>query len=204
MSTLAAAIERSGIAVRLLHALADFSSAFPEPDGHPEYPPIIGIAGHKRAGKTTLANWLAPHLGYAHESFAGPIRKTVCLLCNLEPDELESAKECAIGPLGGITPRKLMQYMGDIYRHGDPDFWVRSLFDRVRGPVVISDVRYPNEAQEIIRRGGVVIRVTRPVALTDDPHESEVPLPNELVSCEIRNDRTICDLYLTAARYLGV
>lgn len=125
------------------------------------------------------------------------------VLCNLTPDELESAKECPIGPLGGITPRKLMQYMGSIYRNGNPDFWVRSLFDRVHGPVVISDVRYPNEAQEIIRRGGVVIRVTRPVALTDDPHESERPLPNDLVSVEIKNDGTISDMLLSVSRWLG-
>jgi hypothetical protein len=55
---------------------------------------------------------------------------------------------------------------------------------------VISDVRFPNEAEAITNAGGAVIRISRPGAGEGDSHASETPLPNYLVTFELANDST--------------
>jgi hypothetical protein len=46
-----------------------------------------------------------------------------------------------------------------------PDLWLRSLLARIPAQgAVVSDVRFPNEAEAIIEAGGVVIRLSRPGA----------------------------------------
>ena len=92
------------------------------------------------------------------------------------------------------SPRTLMQDLGtdcgrDILH---PNIWVNSTF-RDFTPIlnrwnedgtnqlpnwVITDVRFPNEVQEIERRGGFVIRVNRPEIISTDNHESEIALDN--------------------------
>lgn len=52
--------------------------------------------------------------------------------------------------------------------------------------VVITDVRYPNEASRIKDLGGVVWEVVRP-GVESDGHASEQPLPRELVDHTIDN-----------------
>ena len=92
------------------------------------------------------------------------------------------------------SPRLLMQMLGtDCGRKIiHPNIWVNATF-RNFTPIlnrwnedgtnqlpnwVITDVRFPNEVQEIERRGGFVIRVNRPEIISTDRHESETALDN--------------------------
>lgn len=59
--------------------------------------------------------------------------------------------------------------------------------------LVITDVRYPNEAQRVKDLGGVVWNVWRP-GLSSDGHDSEVPLPAELIDWVIPNDGSLSAL----------
>lgn len=107
------------------------------------------------------------------------------------------------------SPRTLMQDLGtncgrDILH---PNIWVNATFrDYIKktrqfgeyvdgGPMmtkmfpnwVITDVRFPNEVQAIEKRGGFVIRVTRPELISTDTHASETALddwvfPNEITT----------------------
>lgn len=58
-----------------------------------------------------------------------------------------------------------MQVFGtDVVRNRiQQDFWVRELERRIQGldKVVVADVRFPDEAELIINRGGVVWKVVR-------------------------------------------
>lgn len=56
--------------------------------------------------------------------------------------------------------------------------------------LVITDVRYPNEAQRVKDLGGEIWEVVRP-GLESDGHGSETPLTRELVDLTIVNDTTI-------------
>lgn len=59
--------------------------------------------------------------------------------------------------------------------------------------VIVTDVRYPNEAERINALGGVVIEVVRP-CLSSDGHASEMPLPRPLVKYTIQNSGSLDDL----------
>jgi len=89
-----------------------------------------------------------------------------------------------------LTPRKIMQLIGTECGRQiiHPDIWVKALFadykavkinnntlllsnppqqgfDLIKPKWIITDVRFPNEAQAIKDRGGILIRVERPIDL---------------------------------------
>ncbi len=80
------------------------------------------------------------------------------------------------------TAREIMQDFGAFYRTIDNEFWVKNLFkvleDKEYTNVIITDVRYINEAAYIINNGGYVIRVERENKDTvhNEQHPSEVEL----------------------------
>ncbi len=79
-----------------------------------------------------------------------------------------SVKE-TIDPRYGITPREIMQGIGENMRKIYPDIWVDTVFNTTIPGLekqgfdcfIISDVRYPNEADGIHKRNGHVIEITR-------------------------------------------
>lgn len=105
-------------------------------------------------------------------------------------------------PMALITGREYLQYYGT-EAHRDvfgEDFWI----DAVLGPdyvnqhdeiVVITDVRFPNEAQALREHGAEIWAVERTSAsVTDDAHASEQPLPDHLIDRVILNDGTLDEL----------
>lgn len=167
---------------------------------------LIAIAGPKRSGKNTLARGLSVALGLTEESFAGPLRRFVADTLGWTQDELEGRKEAPIAWLGGVTARQMMQTVGTEWGrrmvHGD--LWLRSLFQRIPPEgAVIFDCRFPNEAEAILDRGGLVIQLTRPGTGEGDGHASELPLPPELVSVRLVNDSTPERLVERALAFIG-
>ena len=167
---------------------------------------LVGIAGHKQAGKTTLANGLSRHFWWLHTSFAEPIREFACRILGVTLDELERIKEQPIDWLDGITPRRIMQLAGTEFGRQmlNPDIWVRSALRRAskaRG-CVLSDVRFANEAEAIRKRNGVVIRLHRGDACKD-AHASETPIPDDLVDIEIHNSGSVSETLDYAIEQLG-
>jgi hypothetical protein len=101
--------------------------------------------------------------------------------------------------------RRLLQRLGteSIREYYGDDIWVnRGLKSAaaVNGPVVITDVRFPNEADAIKRAGGVLIRITRPDRDTsrDASHASETHIDTLPVDMVIANDAEIKDLWTKA------
>lgn len=166
---------------------------------------LIGIAGPKRSGKDTLTLGLCQALGLEQFSYADPIRNAVCEILGITRAELELCKETPIDWLNGVTPRHMMQTMGTEWGREmiDPFLWGKSMFRRMpeQGGVT-SDVRFDNEATEILRRGGTIFRLSRPGLALDDGHASERPIADNLVTAELCNDGTPADLLAKALAYL--
>jgi hypothetical protein len=62
---------------------------------------------------------------------------------------------------------------------------------------IITDMRFPNEMEAVIKKGGITIRVTRDNgtrAIDIDPHPSETALDNTTFDYEIINDGTMEEL----------
>lgn len=152
---------------------------------------LIGIAGQKRSGKTLLANLLSERYGLLHTSFAAPIREFTANLLGGTLEQLEVEKESPVAWLDGVTPRHIMQSLGDVAKETIcHDIWLRVCMRKVSGAgrAVISDVRFPNEAKAIRDAGGHVIRLHRWDGAKYDGHISELPLSDSLIDCELTND----------------
>lgn len=148
---------------------------------------IIGLVGHAGVGKDTVAGLLAYRYGFLQDAFADPLRamlRTV-LRGHQMPEVAISERGLKEQPLAaiGLSPRQLMQHFGQAGRAADPYLWVKLLALRcglhaenatpVHDRLVISDVRYPNEAQWIRQRGGKLLRIIRDDAAPVHAHESE-------------------------------
>lgn len=81
-----------------------------------------------------------------------------------------------------FTYRSLLQFHGTEYRREqDPDYWVKLAMHKAAsyvGPVVISDTRFPNEAEAIRESGGVLVKIVRlgGPTISNMEHPSETAL----------------------------
>jgi len=174
---------------------------------------LIGIAGYARSGKDTMAEYISMRYSFKKAAFADPIRQAlVALNPNVivnHPETGERAHmplELAVFSFGweqlkSLSPdvRPLLQNMGsEVGRHFfGKDLWVNRLFlDNVgERKLVISDVRYWNEAQAIRKRGGEVWLVQRLDGHPANGHSSESDLGEYEFDRVFSNDGNLDRLY---------
>lgn len=109
-------------------------------------------------------------------------------------DENKKAREIVL-PLVGMTPREIWIEVGNRMRDVYPNIWIDNLL--VNNNVeflVISDLRFPNEAEEIKRRGGKVIKIERPSIPRTGDEADDALLGYTGWSDTIVNDGTLGDL----------
>lgn len=83
------------------------------------------------------------------------------------------------------------------------NIWVDTAFARAQGDkIVVTDVRFPNEAEGIRTRGGRVVRVERPGTGPRNQHPSETSLVDYEFDATILNDGTIEDLHARVRKEL--
>jgi hypothetical protein len=125
------------------------------------------------------------------DSFALPLKEITSIILNCSINKLEDRefKNSQI-PVELIpdkvhddlpfTVRNLMQYLGtELFReHYSTNLWVNMLLNRVKNSkndVIVTDVRFKNEAAAIHKNNGIVISVVRPWHNNDvDTHPSEL------------------------------
>jgi len=167
---------------------------------------IIGLCGLAGSGKDSVSAILSRRHGFAAISFAGPIYKAISEITGLTPLELKDRdmKEQPI-PWLGKSPRELLQTLGtewgrDMVRE---DIWIKiamrraSQYERSSWHVVITDVRFQNEAEAIRYAGGQVWQVRRTAAGLQGPtgqHSSEAGVPEHLIDRVVWNVGTLDDL----------
>ncbi|MDR5812005.1 hypothetical protein QCE62_00185 [Caballeronia sp. LZ033] len=165
--------------------------------------PIIGIAGPARSGKDTIGKYLKDEYGYAHLSFAEPLRQFVCQITGIPRERLDDLKENVIDWIGK-SPRQMLQTLGTEWGRGmvNENLWVLSAMYQALALAendgqwsMFTDVRFENEADAIRQRGGIIIHVSRPDALQVAAHVSEAGVPFERNDWRIVNDGTLDDLY---------
>lgn len=90
-------------------------------------------------------------------------------------DNYRSQKEAMVPPLG-MTYRDLLIKMGLAMREIHPDIWVNAAFqgyDPNKHIYIVTDLRFPNEAEKVKELGGKLVRVDRDsVEKFDDPADS--------------------------------
>lgn len=181
---------------------------------------LIGLCGPAGAGKDSVADALgarwdvgadAPPI--ARYAFARPIKEAAAAIFGLPLDVFEDpAQKDALLPALGRTPRSLLQLVGTDWVRVtfDERFWIHRFeqahaLARARGTraMIVTDVRFPNEADAIRDLGGTIVRVARARGAQMDARETAHP--SEACARALRgdvaidNDGTLCVLRARAS-----
>lgn len=171
--------------------------------------PLIGIAGRARTGKDTVANFIVAAIGGYRYSFADPIRAMLIPLgVDMHDPYWQERKEDII-PALGVSPRRMMQTLGTEWGRQiiNPNMWLIMAHQRLlsNGPgMVISDVRFENEAAWVRKHGGRIIHVIRPEAKVVEAHASEDGIEMLDIDSQLFNSGTLEELQLTVRELLRV
>lgn len=189
---------------------------------------IIGVMGRKRHGKDTFAARLTNEHGFTRLAFADKLREAALKLdpfivvqhdeygvldgwC-LPYDRPYTARlSHLVGALGWEVAKELrevrrtLQRMGVGVRDLDPEFWVRIVMEQaadIPGPVVITDVRFPNEFDAVSNHPhGVTVRIVNArLPRPSEEHISESALDQFTPRFTVPNSGTIEDLHVFADR----
>lgn len=163
---------------------------------------LVGFAGFARSGKDTCADYLVTEHNFTKASFAENLREFALKVDPFLSKEITYSYGELLQQHGYEEAKKIpkvRQYLINIgesmrqYLH--PKIWIQTL--QFTSPkVVISDVRYPNEARFIQKLNGVVIRIVR---INNTPiHETEKVSVDAIEHDHLlRNETTIQDMVKT-------
>ena len=180
---------------------------------------IIGLGYKARSGKDTVGLYLSDTGKFNMTSFAFSLKEAVKVIYGWTDEHVYGNLKEVIDPFWNQTPREVMQKFGTEACRNNlrKDIWVKSLEKRVMGDPdanwVITDCRFPNEAEFVHRLGGFMIRLDRddPDAIAEGTttHASETAMDSfENWDGVIDNNGTLNDLFaatdeqMTACRSL--
>lgn len=178
----------------------------------------IGIIGRARVGKDTAGKWLVDRRGYERVGFADALKDAALKLdpwityAHDDGDWLNGIGAMRMSEVvrrqgwerakdNFPEVRRILQELGASVRAIDPEVWLRTALKKVTAaneagsPAVVTDVRYPNEAESLKRAGFHLIQITRPgIAHLD--HESEGALGPEDADYQLVNCGSISGLHV--------
>ena len=168
---------------------------------------LIGITGLARSGKDTIAKHLWTRYEFTRIALADPLKLAAQQAFGLTQAQLGDELKDVVIPYWGIAPRQMYQQIGDSFKEKfGEDFWVKRwrlsyghFMDTDH--VVVPDVRFDNEVNEIRSLNGVLIRVVRGRGLEGaaGQHKSEagITLP---VNYTIDNPGSVSDMHAEVDR----
>lgn len=161
---------------------------------------IIGVSGKIGSGKDTFASImrdLQPEYNWDVRKVAGKLKEVASLITGVPLIKWEDQrfKDSPMTGEWGMTYREFIQRLGtDGFRNNvHPDIWVKSLFSEYLMKTkawnddccatfnefpnwIITDIRFPNEAEAIREKGYPLVRIYRKES--SDTHYSEIALDN--------------------------
>lgn len=151
---------------------------------------LISLNGYACTGKDTVASIVQSMVPeFENKKFADKLKQIASIMTGLPAIHFEDRdlKESQLSEGWGMTAREFLQKLGTdaIRTHLHNNAWVNALMSDYRAPKlseynpskwIITDVRFPNEAQAIKERGGVVVRINRPGFGPVNGHQSETAM----------------------------
>lgn len=149
---------------------------------------IIGFGHKRKRGKDTSAHLLYSlmngiNIPTRKDSFALTLKEVCATVFGFTEEQLNGDLKEVEDGFWGFTPRWALQTVGtEAFRQNvSADVWVRSLEKRFLSHsscVIVTDVRFPNEAEMIQKHKGFVIKCERDVPFDEkkDCHPSETAL----------------------------
>lgn len=172
-------------------------------------PALVALCGRAGSGKSEAADYLAAEYGFETVAFADGLKDMLCAHFAdlgidyahlyepaLKGEPLES--HLRLTPRSGepITARRMLQSLGDWGRGLDTDYWIACLALRaglhagaspVHDRILITDVRYFNEAHWARLQGSVLIRLERDSAAPVREHSTEQEVDALQVDATVAN-----------------
>lgn len=165
----------------------------------PKAPELIGLMGYAQSGKDTAAAALVAE-GYERVAFADALRDMLYAINPYLPGYGRVASVVSddgwdVSKQRITEVRELLQRLGTEAGRkvlGD-GIWVDTAMAKVKpgGKYVITDVRFPNEAEAIRAAGGQLIRIIRPGCGPVNNHPSETALDGLEADVTVNNFSTI-------------
>jgi hypothetical protein len=174
---------------------------------------VVALCGRRCVGKDEVAKYLADRHGYVHLKISSCLKSACGAIFGFTHDQLESGKD-RVDPRFGVTPRYLMQRFGTdvtqtIVSHLPNDrvatspesFWMRSMIERhfadaqrSRKNIVVSDLRFPAECDELRRaHGAIIVKILRPMLDSADASDVVDRHASESYADAIDADLVICN-----------
>lgn len=153
---------------------------------------IIGLSGFSKAGKDEAAKALYPQ--FTRVAFADALKRELAISLGVSLEELEQRKEEFRGD---------MVELGRSRRAEDPDYWIKATQPLPTGDVVVTDVRYLNEARWIKEQGGYIIYVVRPgykAANEEELNSIAEILQRNMINSVVINDGSVKQLHQKVRR----
>jgi hypothetical protein len=168
--------------------------------------PVIGICGRARTGKDTVTDFLIAQYGGYRYSFAQPLKAMLKagFGMDLESTYWQERKEEVI-PALGRSPRELMQTLGTEWgrRLVHPELWLilgTGVLNSRGAGMIVSDVRFENEAAWVRKMGGKVIHLERANAPQVKEHVSEAGVVRQPEDIQLFNNGSLEDLQFAISR----
>lgn len=171
---------------------------------------VIGLTGYAQSGKDTAARHLIENYGFTRVAFADKLREA---MYTLNPEiktgwvKRERLQDIVddVGwenaKLGYPEVRRLLQVFGtEVGRmmFGE-NVWVdvaaKDIVERNLDNVVLTDVRFQNEAAWVKSQGGIIVRINRSGVGPVNGHISDSGIDAMSVDFVVPNDGTIEALY---------
>lgn len=156
---------------------------------------LIGLTGAAGCGKTTAAKILEKALEMQEYHYAKPLKDACKIIFDWNDEHMYGDLKEIVDPAYGVSPRMAMQTLGTEWGRSliHKDIWlIRAKTEIERhSRLVISDVRMDNEAELIIRNGGIIIDIQRPVKHEVRSHSSEAGVSEHLIHKTIMNNGTL-------------
>lgn len=169
---------------------------------------LVGLTGYAGSGKDAAAAGLTA-LNWKRVSFAEPLRQMLLALNPFLPSGLTLQyvveKQGWEGAKKSPEVRRLMQVMGtEVGREMiDDELWTKLALKQIKQhflnghPVVVTDVRFSNEADMIRQAGGRIIRIHREGVKPAQNHVSDTNVDLLSYDHEIVNNGTVEELQTT-------
>ena len=172
------------------------------PTGWPGYE-VIGLTGYAQSGKDTVASILVEKYGYRRIAFADKIRDFLYGINPMVACSPTGYLQDLVNLVGWDSAkqepqvRRLLQDLGISARELlDENIWITSALGKVNSGdrIVITDVRFENEAMMIKHLGGQLWRVKRVGVGPVNEHVSESELDGYKVDQIFVNNGTLEEL----------
>lgn len=164
---------------------------------------LIGLAGPAGVGKDTVGNRLYYMHGFINTSFAEPLRIAASEIFGIDYNHFTDRElKDSVVEYWGMTPRQMIQRLGTEGVRGTfgEDFWLKrwKMVKETAGMsrVVVTDVRFLNEAAMIREMGGKIVHMLRPdLEPVEGNHASGQGIPFLAGDYILDNDGDLKGLY---------